>query len=297
MKIFIDANIILDFYRSNNDAIAVFEELIKNSESIILTSQIVDEYFRNREVVLLGLKNKFTSEFKIDNFSSSFLQSLKYFQELNDIRDAYNKKRKEIERIINEIIDDPTKDDIAKHFLNLISSRGIVILNVTSDIVKLAQERKLRGNPPVSDKYSVGDEINWELLLTMNDNLIIVARDNTYVNNIHFLRREFNNKNDGKKIVVTDRITEALKIIGKVPSDEIVKIEEQQIEDLRLINGRWKVLSVDGNIATVTDGRLHGYTVLDTHLANYSFICPHCRNFGPWNGSRCLTCGHLSDGE
>lgn len=294
MKVFIDANIFFDFYRANNDAIKVLELLIENSGSVVLTSQIVDEYYRNREIIISGLRNKFSADSKLDNVSSSLLKSLKEFGELHKIKDEYTKKSKEIVAILDGMIEDAQSDQIATLFERLLAAGDIIILEVNRDIVALANERKLRGNPPASDKYSVGDEISWELLLTIKDDIVIVGRDSTYVRNVHFLKREFY-KATGRTLTVTDKITEALKMIGNAPAPDVVKIEEEQVEELKLINGRWRVTSVEGNIVNVTDGRQHGYTLLDTRNVDFSFMCPNCHNYGPWNGSRCLTCGMLSD--
>lgn len=296
MKIFIDANIYLDFYRSNNDAIKVFDELIKNSASVILTDQIIDEFFRNREVVLRMLKNKFRAETEVESFSSSFLQSIKEFGELANIKSDYNKKRKEIEVILNSIIEDPNKDPIVYHFDKLINSGGITILKTTKEILDLAHQRKLKGNPPVSDKYSIGDEINWELLINnVKEDIAVVARDSTFKDNFNFLKRNYQNSTNHTIVELTERITKALEVLGKAPAQELKQIEEEQVKELKSYNHTWKVVSVQGNIANVTNGRLHGYTVIDSGIADPSFRCGHCWSYGPWNGSRCLTCGQMSD--
>lgn len=35
-----------------------------------------------------------------------------------------------------------------------------------------------------------------------------------------------------------------------------------------------------------------GYTPAQS-TADITFQCPHCGNYGPWSGARCLSCGHL----
>lgn len=296
MKVFIDANIYLDFYRSTNDAIKVFDELINNASSLILTDQIIDEFYRNREVVLRLIKSKFKTDTQIEHFSSSFLQNLKEFGELNDIKNLYNSKRKEIEKNINDTIDDPTKDIVVQHFEKLIGTDGIVILKTSDDIIKNAQIRKLVGNPPVSDKYSIGDEINWELLLTgSKDDIVMVGRDSTFKDNINFLKLDYH-RNTGRTItLLTDKITSAIEQIGKQITPEVKEIEDKQLKELKTFGHHWTVTSVQGNIANVTDGRVGGYTVIDIKGVDPSFICGNCGSNGPWNGIRCLTCGVMSD--
>ncbi|MFD6771017.1 HNH endonuclease [Micromonospora chalcea] len=54
----------------------------------------------------------------------------------------------------------------------------------------------------------------------------------------------------------------------------------------------WKVVDDYGTGAVVvTDGYRTGYT-----SPNPAMTCWHCGSNGPWNGSRCLTCGMLDDG-
>jgi HNH endonuclease len=55
--------------------------------------------------------------------------------------------------------------------------------------------------------------------------------------------------------------------------------------------GQWRLLETLGSrAAVVTDGQRAG--VVGTDI---TFLCGHCGNYGPWNGTRCLTCGQMSD--
>lgn len=56
MKLLIDTNIYLDFYRSNKNSIQLLNELSKHFDNIILTDQIIQEFERNRETVIKALK-------------------------------------------------------------------------------------------------------------------------------------------------------------------------------------------------------------------------------------------------
>lgn len=297
MKLFIDANVYLDFYRSNNDAIKIFDELIKNSKFIVLTEQIIEEFFRNREVVLNEIKKKFSIDSALENFTSAFLNNMPEFSELSGLRKSYYNKRSEIEKKINEIIENPKIDPVSEHFNSLINSKDVVVIKTTPEIINLAHQRKLKGNPPVSDKFTIGDEINWEALIgNVKDDIIIVARDNTYVNNINFLKRDYL-KSTGKNISsLVDKITSGLGLIGQKQDDKLIRLEQTQINSLFTYKSNWMVLNVRGNIADVTDGKgRFGYTVLDESIADPSYRCAFCGNFGPWNGTRCLSCGQMSD--
>ena len=72
MKILIDTNIFLDFYRSNSQPVNIFNTLKEDIGKIILTDQIIQEFDRSREAVIKTLKQKFQFESKLDNFSSSY---------------------------------------------------------------------------------------------------------------------------------------------------------------------------------------------------------------------------------
>lgn len=56
VKILIDTNIYLNFYRSKKDSIKLLSELAKHFDKIILTDQIIQEFERNREVVINEMK-------------------------------------------------------------------------------------------------------------------------------------------------------------------------------------------------------------------------------------------------
>ncbi len=72
---------------------------------------------------------------------------------------------------------------------------------------------------------------------------------------------------------------------------KLLEIEEQLMVD----GGRWHVVGFEGDLATVTDGRLVGRTPMSGGKDVLSWLCPSCGSYGPWNGLRCLACGRMSD--
>jgi len=80
-----------------------------------------------------------------------------------------------------------------------------------------------------------------------------------------------------------------------LPQDEDVQLLRKEI-NLRVDPKRWHIVHLDKEreLATVSDGRLGGSTPVGPQ-AHHSWECPHCGSYGPWNGARCVTCGHLSD--
>ncbi len=137
MKILIDTNIFFDFYRSNNQPLNIFSELLNNVDKLIITDQIIQEFERNRENVIKKLKVNFQKESKIENFSSSYLHNLQEFKELLDIQNLYKNKLKEINLKVDQILKIPSKDPIASFFTDLVnlSSNQVYILFTTDEIL------------------------------------------------------------------------------------------------------------------------------------------------------------------
>lgn len=81
----------------------------------------------------------------------------------------------------------------------------------------------------------------------------------------------------------------------ELPQDEDVQLLRKEIS-LRVDPERWHIAHLDEErgLAMVSDGRYAGSTPIgpDPHI---SWECPHCGSYGPWNGARCMACGHFSD--
>jgi rRNA-processing protein FCF1 len=243
MKILIDTNIFLDFYRTNSHPVNIFNSLKENINSIILTDQIIQEFERSRENVLTSVKQRFQLESKLEDFSSSYLQNLDEFHELVEIQKRYKGKQKEILNKINEIILNPSLDPIATYFKEFVDEaiNQKMVFYTSDEIIHRADKRKKIGNPPVSNKYSIGDEINWEIILeNVNDDLIIVGRDNTFTNNLNFLQKDFHRKNGKIIYSLTDSIVKALELAGINTSNDLKEEESKALEQLKHFNQYWK---------------------------------------------------------
>ena len=54
---------------------------------------------------------------------------------------------------------------------------------------------------------------------------------------------------------------------------------------------KWRLLEAIGpRVAVVTDGERAGIVGNDI-----TFLCGNCGSYGPWSGTRCLSCGQMSD--
>jgi predicted nucleic acid-binding protein len=154
MKIFIDTNIYLDFYRSNSHPMEVFNLLKKNIQSIVLTDQVIHEFERNREMVIEKVIKQFSSDSRIDTFTSSYLYELEVFQNLIAAHKQYKSVQKMVAQDLKSIIHNTVNDPINNFFSQLIqiAQKHQHVFNTTKDIIQLARERKHKGNPPLSNK-------------------------------------------------------------------------------------------------------------------------------------------------
>ena len=141
--------------------------------------------------------------------------------------------RKRLISDLKEIKNDISKDPIFQSFIKIYHDASVLKLTTNEKIIKTAQIRNLIGNPPYSiKKATICDEIIWEMFLeNIKDDLIIVSRDTTYEDHITFLSSEFAEKVK-KKLILTENISDALKIVGKIASPELIKYEKTIAESL-----------------------------------------------------------------
>lgn len=222
-KIFIDTNIFLDFYRYNkNDNISnLKDEFKKYYEYFINTKQSYDEFFRNREKTI----NEFIDTLKSQInplYDGNFLSSLNGFEDYYENMKLANKSIKCMIDKCSELIFDFEKDPVYSLYLLFCHNT----YDRTRDIIDRAIKRKYIGNPPTSNKNTCCDEIIWESILeNCHDDLIIVTRDKTFNENYNFLKNEYNEKN-GKKFLIVELISDAIRLLGDDPSNNLEIIEK-----------------------------------------------------------------------
>lgn len=235
MKILIDTNIFLDFYRYEKETIELLKELENHSDKIIFTQQLVDEFERNREGILSQVKARFAGVSQLENFPPSLISDDEEFIELNNIRKEYSKQRKKVLEKIEKFIDDETHDPVATVFNNLThaAKENGLFWRINELTIKAAQNRKLLGNPPTSEgKTSIGDEINWELILeNSHDDIVIIGRDSTYEKNTSYLKKEYTRRTSKKILAITKNIKDGLSAAGITINPKLKDIEEVVIQE------------------------------------------------------------------
>ena len=208
INLFIDTNIYLNFYHFSDedlDKLSDLESLISKTKEIKLfvPNQVFHEYKRNRESKIKDALKKFDSSFnplQIPNMCAGY-------DEVEKIRESYNlfnKHKKELNKKINQDIKNKQlKAD--KIIDNLFEKSKIPI---EDDVLALARKRVDIGNPP-GKNGSVGDAINWEMLLNIvpdDEDLYFISADKDYASPLddnefsQFLSEEWSYTKKGKII-------------------------------------------------------------------------------------------------
>ena len=222
--IYIDTNIFLDFYQSATEPIAVFEELEKQVESIILTEQTIHEFARNRTARLMDLADKIEKSAVVNIHTTSVVRDTAEYKAWIMARNAAKIATEALVVKMRSWIEQGELDPVFSSLSKLLEDGKTLF--TTSDLIEKAKTRKLLGEPPTSpDKHTIGDELIWETLLEgCKSDLIIVSRDKTFSQNASLLKSEFDSSSR-KLIAVTDKVSAALKMIGK-PAEKIEEAEK-----------------------------------------------------------------------
>jgi hypothetical protein len=178
INLFIDTNILLDFYRYSNDDLEKLnqlEDLIVKAEDInlIVTSQQVDEFYRNRDKVIADASKELKPAASLPELFSGHA-------DFKDIKDRADGLRKDIERIKRDTLDGAKVGTLrADQIINRLLASAIM---VDDDTYAKARRRSAVGNPP-GKPGSIGDAINWEMLLKHapdGEDIHIISRDGDY---------------------------------------------------------------------------------------------------------------------
>lgn len=224
MHVYVDTNIFLDFYQAATDRVEAFEEIVARAEHIVLPAQTVDEFKRNRLSCLENLVATLEKTPPPTIYTVAAIRSLPMFKEWESLRDHARKVTNALIKEVQKWIDDPTTDPVLQSFEQL--TRKAMRVPTTDDLVRLAQRRKLLGQPPTTpNKHTIGDELIWESLLSfLRDDLVLVTRDKSFLLNESILRSEFSTATGCKLECVTRLLSKAFDLI-KSPSSVIAKSE------------------------------------------------------------------------
>ena len=248
--IFIDTNIFLDFYRIRNSNVSMkyLEQIEKHIELIITSSQVEMEFKKNRQSVILESISELK---KIGNVTISvpaILSDAKAVEMIQKSKKDISKRQKQLKEKIENILKNPKYNDpVFKSLQKLFQHKSEINLNreneIRFEIRELAQKRFTLGYPPRKKAdNSIGDAVNWEWIIhcakTTGKNIIIVTRDSdfgcNYDDDSHlndWLKQEFKQRiSQKRKIVLTEKLTTAFKLVEIPVTEEMIEEEENVIK-------------------------------------------------------------------
>ncbi len=249
--IFIDTNILLDFYRIRKSDISMkyLEQIENHLELIITSSQVEMEFKKNRQSVILEsiaeIKKIGTVTGKVPAILSDKKTVDMIAKSRKDIQKRQKKLKVKIEQILKSpVYNDPVYKSLQKMFrhkcdinLNRENKKRITIRN-------LAKKRFILGYPPrKKSDNSIGDAVNWEWLIhcakESGKHIILVTRDSdfgclydgeSYLND--WLQQEFKQRVSRKrKIILTDKLSRAFQLVEIPVTEEMIQEEKKVIKE------------------------------------------------------------------
>lgn len=248
IKLFIDTNKYLDFYRYKEENREILDKLAL-SDNIIITEQVIREFKRNRVTELNSLLDKILAKEKQFTNNMCNIEPMGIFSDrITEINkknskfiDQIKNSFRPIEDEIRNMINDDRNDSVLDTFNKIISNDSTIFIEDDEEVYNLAIKRNNLGGVPRSEKngfksLTVCDEYIWESLLSTSDyDLVFVTKDSTYLDNKNILSEEYKTKT-GNNIFFIKYVSEALKIIGEKISKEAIEKEQQEQNALELLD-------------------------------------------------------------
>jgi hypothetical protein len=206
MTIFIDTNIFLSFYQLSRNDLEQLKKLVPlirhGKNQLILTDQVVDEFYRNRERVIAQTLAELRKGWGMVELPSI----CKQFSECEALEGSIKEASKHRNQLLNHL-NDAIRDNAltADLLIREIFTQGTAS-PATAEILSRANQRMLRGSPPGKAK-SLGDAINWESLLIyvpQGEDLHLLSADGDFASDLdnarlsQFLTREWELSHSGK---------------------------------------------------------------------------------------------------
>lgn len=187
MHVFIDTNILLNFFHFSKDELDALNDVFASHEhgaaKVHLTQQVCDEFKRNRENKIKDALKRF----KEIKFAAQIPSFMKAYEEYSAIR----RLSAELQGLVKSIAEKVDADIVAKRLVadNLISDifGRYEIIPTSLELFATASMRLVIGNPP-GKAGSVGDAINWTLLLqTVPDGepLHVISEDGDFYSTLN----------------------------------------------------------------------------------------------------------------
>ena len=159
MHVFIDTNILLNFFHFTKDELDALNDVFASHQHgaaiVHLTQQVCDEFKRNRENKIKDALKRFNEV----NYSAQLPYFMKSYDEYAGIRRLSTELQGLVKSISAKVnVDIVEKRLVADNLINDIFHRAEVI-PTSIEVFKSAKMRLAIGNPP-GKKGSIGDAIN-----------------------------------------------------------------------------------------------------------------------------------------
>lgn len=247
--IFVDTNILLDFYRLSGDsAERQLKALERHKDSLILTEQLRMEFLKNRQKVIFDTIKHLKKPDKITFplFLSDYQPSKMVGSSLKAAESNFQKVQKKIDDILAK---PSIYDNVYKLIMKLFNHKSKYTLDIEDKIRftirNSAKKRFILGYPPrKSTDTSIGDAVNWEWIVHCavscpdKRDIMQISRDNdygttkgndSYLND--WLIKEFKQRVSRRRnISLTSKLTTALKLLN----EQVTKEDETQEAEIIL---------------------------------------------------------------
>jgi predicted nucleic acid-binding protein len=249
--LFVDTNVLLDFYRIRKSDVSTkyLEQLEVCKDRLIINSQIEMEYKRNRQRVILEALASFTTPDWSKLTAPALVSDLQAVKMIEKKKKELIEQKEKVTDKIQKILSDPTHNDpvyqcLQRIFKNKSPYNLVRPMKERFYIRNLARKRFTLGYPPrKSADTSIGDALNWEWIVKCakdsGKHIVIVTRDTdygvtfdgkSYLND--YLKQEFSERVSKKrKIILTDKLSQGLKIVHAAVTEEMEDEEERLISE------------------------------------------------------------------
>jgi len=189
--IFIDTNIMLDFYRvrGREGGLAILDHVDANRDKIITSAQVEMEYKKNRQAAILEALRSLKAPDWAGLTLPTFLADSRPKKNIEKSRKVIDSQRKNAVGRIEKLLRAPARNDpVYKVLQRLFRSDSAFNLSRSKQdryrVRRLALKRFLLGYPPrKSGDTSYGDAVNWEWIINCanrtTDDIIIVSATRT----------------------------------------------------------------------------------------------------------------------
>jgi len=182
VHLFIDTNIFLSFYAYTNDDIEKLKKLTKlittNQLKLYLTEQVRDEFYRNREAKL----KESLKTLQAPSVTAGVPRFMEGYPSIKLYRHALEALSKARDQAIQQAKKEAEDRSIAADTLFADISGAANVIPTTNKIFESATRRMSLGNPP-GKPGSMGDRINWEILLEQiadGTDLHLISKDGDF---------------------------------------------------------------------------------------------------------------------